>query len=56
MFPNPIAMQDDVASRGRKMVTIVDPHVKRDHNYYIFKEAEAAGYFVKNRNGGDFDG
>ncbi|MEW5317328.1 MAG: hypothetical protein WDW38_008637 [Sanguina aurantia] len=56
VFPNPIAMQDDVASRGRKMVTIVDPHVKRDHNYYIFKEAEAAGYYVKNRNGGDFDG
>jgi hypothetical protein len=30
--------QEDVASRGRKMVTIVDPHVKRDPGYYIFSQ------------------
>jgi hypothetical protein len=38
------------------MVTIVDPHVKRDSSYYIFSEAEAAKHFVRNRHGGDFDG
>lgn len=26
LFPDPKKLQDDVASRGRKMVTIVDPH------------------------------
>ena len=31
VFPQPIELQDDVASRGRQTVTIVDPHVKRDH-------------------------
>jgi hypothetical protein len=30
--------QEDLASRGRKMVTIVDPHVKRDASYYIFDQ------------------
>lgn len=49
-------MQEDVASRGRRMVTIVDPHVKRDHNYYIFSEAEKNGFYVKNKHGSDFDG
>lgn len=49
-------MQEDVASRGRKMVTIVDPHVKRDSSYYIFSEAESAGHYVKNKHGSDFDG
>ncbi len=34
----------------------MDPHVKRDNGYYIFAEAEKAGYFVKNSNGQDFDG
>lgn len=49
-------MQNDLASRGRKMVTIVDPHVKRDASYYIHKEAEELNYYVKNRDGNDFDG
>lgn len=55
-FPNPVAMQDDIASRGRKMVTIVDPHIKRDTEYRIFAEAQEKGYFVKDRDGKDFDG
>lgn len=42
--------------RGRKMVTIVDPHVKRDHSYYIFSEATDKKFYVLNRHGHDFDG
>ncbi|GAX83418.1 hypothetical protein CEUSTIGMA_g10843.t1 [Chlamydomonas eustigma] len=56
LFPKPIELQNDVASRGRETVTIVDPHVKRDHSYYIFQEAQSEGYFVKNPQGGDFEG
>ncbi|KXZ56930.1 hypothetical protein GPECTOR_1g839 [Gonium pectorale] len=56
LFPSPVAMQEDLASRGRQMVTIVDPHVKRDHSYYIFAEAEQQGHYVKNKNNNDFDG
>ena len=36
-FPTPRRMIEDVASRGRKMVTIVDPHVKKDGGYPVFK-------------------
>lgn len=43
-------------SLGRKMVTIVDPHIKRDSDYKIFKTAEDKGYYVKKPNGEDYDG
>ncbi|GFR40498.1 hypothetical protein Agub_g1066 [Astrephomene gubernaculifera] len=56
LFPSPAPMQLDLASRGRRMVTIVDPHVKRDPGYYVFAEAEAAGHYVKNKYNTDFDG
>lgn len=55
-FPHPLEMQLDIASRGRKMVTIVDPHVKRDYSYYIHKEASDKKFYVKQKDGSDFDG
>ena len=55
-FPTPIEMQRNVSKHGRKMVTIIDPHLKRDENYYIHKEASSKGLYVKNKDGGDFDG
>jgi len=42
-FPTPAIMQRDIASVGRKMVTIVDPHVKRDAGYGLHTEARRAG-------------
>jgi alpha 1,3-glucosidase len=56
VFPTPKRMIDDVASRGRKMVTIVDPHVKKDENYAIYKEAEQKRFYVQKPDGTDFDG
>ena len=56
-FPNPIEMQNKLASQGRRMVTIIDPHIKRDPQYYIHKEATALGLYIKDKNGDkDFDG
>jgi len=57
LFPNPTSMQEKLMSQGRRMVTIVDPHVKRDDAYYIHKEATAKGLYVKDKDGKkDFDG
>lgn len=55
-FPNPEAMQEDLASRGRKMVVIVDPHIKVDDRYAVYSEAKKKGYYVKNTDGTDFVG
>jgi alpha 1,3-glucosidase len=55
-FPTPLDMQHDLASRGRKMVTVIDPHIKKDENWEIFKEAKEEGLFVKDSEGKDFEG
>lgn len=56
LFPNPKEMQNKLSSKGRHMVTIVDPHIKRDDSYYIHKEAKEKGYYVKDSSGSDYDG
>lgn len=56
-FPNPELMQEKIAAKGRKMVTITDPHIKRAAGYHIFDDASANGYFVKNPAGtADYEG
>eukprot|EP01043_Picozoa_sp_COSAG02_P017594 COSAG02_NODE_800_length_17049_cov_14.510737_12_plen_980_part_00 len=55
-FPEPKKMIDTIAATGRKMVTIVDPHIKIDSGYHVHKEASAKGYYIKNKDGNDFDG
>ena len=56
VFPNPIEMQQNLTKHGRKLVTIVDPHIKRDNNYWIHKEASQKGLYVLDKKNEDFDG
>jgi mannosyl-oligosaccharide alpha-1,3-glucosidase len=50
-------MQARLAAHGRKMVTIVDPHIKRDEGYHVYRAARDQGLLVKRRDGGgDFEG
>ena len=49
-------MQAGLSAHGRKLVTIIDPHIKRDEGYYIYKEAMEKGYLTKDRDGKDYDG
>ena len=50
VFPNPLEMQKNVSAHGRKMVTIVDPHIKRDDGWSIHKEATEKGLYIKNKD------
>ncbi|KAM6563218.1 hypothetical protein CsatB_023216 [Cannabis sativa] len=56
LFPHPEEMQKKLAAKGRHMVTIVDPHIKRDDSYFLHKEASQKGYYVKDATGNDYDG
>lgn len=57
LFPDPTTMQNKLAEHGRRMVTIIDPHIKRDNKYYIHKEATSKGLYIKDASGSkDFDG
>ena len=56
LFPNPKTMQEKLAIKGRKMVTIVDPHTKRDSNYNLHIEATAQSLYVKTKQNTDYEG
>mmetsp|Transcript_1756 Transcript_1756/g.2602 ORF Transcript_1756/g.2602 Transcript_1756/m.2602 type:complete len:913 (+) Transcript_1756:17-2755(+) len=56
LFPEPKTMIEALAAKGRKMVTIVDPHIKRVNGYYVHDEATKNNYYVKTKDGKDYDG
>jgi alpha-glucosidase (family GH31 glycosyl hydrolase) len=33
-------MFEEVVQAGRRLVTIIDPHVKFDEEYFVYKEAK----------------
>jgi alpha 1,3-glucosidase len=49
-------MQEDLASRGRQTVVIVDPHVKRDPDFPMHKYAEEHHLYVRNKDNNTFEG
>jgi alpha 1,3-glucosidase len=57
-FPDPARMMNEIhEASGRKVVTIVDPHIKRDPGYSVHSEATSLGHYVKKPDGvTDFEG
>ncbi|XP_042299274.1 neutral alpha-glucosidase C isoform X2 [Sceloporus undulatus] len=56
-FGNPERMQKQILmKKKRKLVVILDPHIKADPLYTIYSQAKEKGYFVKDNKGEDFEG
>nr|XP_027781781.1 neutral alpha-glucosidase C [Marmota flaviventris] len=55
-FANPKRMQELLGSKKRKLVVISDPHIKIDPDYSVYTKAKEQGFFVRNREGSDFEG
>ncbi|XP_019374617.1 PREDICTED: neutral alpha-glucosidase C isoform X1 [Gavialis gangeticus] len=55
-FRNPRRMQELLRKNKRKLVVIIDPHIKIDPAYTIYSQGKSKDYFVKDRNGKDFEG
>jgi len=55
-FGKPEEMIAGLAGVGRKLVTIVDPHVKVDSGYNIYQECKDKDLFVKDKTGNEFNG
>ncbi|KAK3325593.1 glycosyl hydrolases family 31-domain-containing protein [Apodospora peruviana] len=55
-FPDPIGMGKQLDSHGRKLVTIIDPHIKNVDGYQVSSELKAKEHAVKNKEGNIFDG
>ncbi|OCF36365.1 alpha 1,3-glucosidase [Kwoniella heveanensis BCC8398] len=56
VFPNPVKMLDAVASKGRKMVAIIDPHVKKIDSFRIYSDAKDLDVLIKKADGSNFEG
>ncbi|XP_043279145.1 neutral alpha-glucosidase AB isoform X2 [Venturia canescens] len=55
-FPNPLEMVQNLTAKGRKLVVIIDPHIKRDTNYFLHNDATDNGYYVKTPDEKDYEG
>ncbi|KAI1340920.1 glycoside hydrolase family 31 protein [Xylariaceae sp. FL0016] len=56
MFRDPMAMGQHLDAHGRKLVVIIDPHIKNVNNYYVSDEMKSKGVAVKNKDNNVFDG
>lgn len=57
LYPDIDGMISRIASKGRKVVTIVDPHVLIDKGYFLYKECiEKDNFFVKDYKNENFIG
>lgn len=50
-YENPQKFIKELAAKGFRVVTIVDPGVKVDPNYKVYQEGLKKGYFAKNADG-----
>ncbi|MCS7222530.1 MAG: glycoside hydrolase family 31 protein [Anaerolineae bacterium] len=55
-FPDPKKLIADLRAQGFRTVTIVDPGVKVDEQYDVYREGVAHGYFCKKPDGSLFVG
>ncbi|EGO00802.1 glycoside hydrolase family 31 protein [Serpula lacrymans var. lacrymans S7.3] len=56
-FPDPVEMTNDVDALERKMVVIIDPHLKRTSSYPVYQKASELAVLVKPKSGeGEYEG
>ncbi|EGC47052.1 glucosidase II alpha subunit [Histoplasma capsulatum var. duboisii H88] len=55
-FTDPSGMQKQLDDSGRKLVIIIDPHIKNDANYPIVDELKSKGLAVNDKDGNIYDG
>ncbi|KAI5633446.1 glycosyl hydrolases family 31 domain-containing protein [Phthorimaea operculella] len=55
-FPHPGDMVANLTAKGRKLVLIIDPHIKREAGYFLHEDATEHGYYVKDKDGKDYEG
>ncbi|CAE8700193.1 unnamed protein product, partial [Polarella glacialis] len=46
-FPTPDKMIDAISAKRRKFVNVVDPHIKKEEKFHVYREVRDQGMFVK---------
>eukprot|EP00927_Polykrikos_kofoidii_P086152 TRINITY_DN9572_c0_g2_i1.p1 TRINITY_DN9572_c0_g2~~TRINITY_DN9572_c0_g2_i1.p1 ORF type:complete len:964 (+),score=140.46 TRINITY_DN9572_c0_g2_i1:81-2972(+) len=55
-FAKPDVLLDALNQTRRKLVTIIDPHIKKESGYAVFSTLEKKDYFTKTSSGKQYDG
>ncbi|WP_394973273.1 glycoside hydrolase family 31 protein [uncultured Croceitalea sp.] len=55
-FPNPKKMVEDLQKDGFKTVTMIDPGIKIDRDYWVYQQAMDNGFFCRRADGPHFKG
>ncbi|KAL2001301.1 hypothetical protein VTN02DRAFT_1943 [Thermoascus thermophilus] len=55
-FPDPEGMQEQLDDSERKLVVIIDPHIKNEANYPVVEELKSKDLAVKNKDGNIYEG
>ncbi|MDQ3802969.1 MAG: glycoside hydrolase family 31 protein [Acidobacteriota bacterium] len=55
-FPDPAKMIADLRAEGFRTVLIIDPGIKADENYRVYREGKTGGHFVKTAGGAELRG
>ncbi|XP_048394270.2 neutral alpha-glucosidase C-like isoform X3 [Stegostoma tigrinum] len=55
-FSRPREMQEYLRAKDRKLVVIIDPHIKVDKKYPLYCEAKSKKYFVMDKDGEEYHG
>ena len=55
-FPDPLGMGKQLDSHERKLVVIIDPHIKNEGNYPVVEELKSKSLGVKNKDNNLFEG
>lgn len=55
-FPHPGDMVANLTAKGRKLIVIIDPHIKREAGYFVHEDATEQGLYVKDKDGKDYEG
>jgi alpha 1,3-glucosidase len=55
-FPNPLGMQKQLDAHGRKLVAIIDPHIKNEGNYPVVEELKSKSLAVKDKDSNIYEG
>ncbi|XP_074594644.1 neutral alpha-glucosidase AB-like [Brevipalpus obovatus] len=55
-FNDAKTLTSNLTSKGRRLITIIDPHMKKDSSYPVHNEALQNGYYIKNKDNADYEG
>ncbi|OCT45684.1 Glucosidase 2 subunit alpha [Cladophialophora carrionii] len=55
-FPDPISMEKQLDETERKLVVIIDPHIKNKEGYHVVEELKSKDLAVKNKDNNIFEG